>query len=310
MIAKAKTCIGGAALFNYVINPSKGYELARNNLSGETPKDMYQTMQILQNQNTRCKNNTISVVISPTIEDSRKMTDQDLENLVKDFLVGLKLDPKGAQYIAYLHTEKEHKHIHILINRIDENGKALKDNYIGFQAQSIAHEIALKYNWTSIRQENLNRKEHLKTNQKQTAETIKKAHYFVLKERPKNLDQYINMMLAHQIEVKPTVNKQGNIQGYRFIHLPTNTNLKASEVDRNLKLNELFENNIPKPNNDLFHTVLYKDQDKQICFENWNTNTVSLFSFLNAYGNYYEDYMPDITKKKKRKQTQTQTLNL
>ena len=176
MIAKAKTCIGGAALFNYVINPNKGYELARNNLSGETPKDMYQTMQILQNQNTRCKNNTISVVISPTIEDSRKMTDQDLENLVKDFLVGLKLDPKGAQYIAYLHTEKEHKHIHILINRIDENGKALKDNYIGFQAQSIAHEIALKYNWTSIRQENLNRKELLKTNQKQTAEIIKKAH--------------------------------------------------------------------------------------------------------------------------------------
>lgn len=300
MIAKAKTCIGGTALFNYVINPNKGYELVRNNLSGETPKDMFQTMQILQNQNSRCKNNTISVVISPTIEDSKKMTDQDLNNLVHDFLIGLKLDPKHAQYIAFVHTEKEHKHIHILANRIDEKGKALKDNYIGFQAQSIAHEIALKYGWISIRQENENKKEQVKANQNQVAQEIKKTHYLVLKERPKSLQQYIDMMLMYQIEVKPSVSKQGNIQGYRFIHLPTGTNLKASEVDRNLKLNELFENNTFKRNDDLFHTVLFKDQDKQISFENWNINTVSLFSFLNSYGNYYEDYTPDITKKKKR----------
>ncbi|MEC4041908.1 relaxase/mobilization nuclease domain-containing protein [Myroides odoratimimus] len=300
MIAKAKTCIGGTALFNYVINPNKGYELVRNNLSGETPKDMFLTMQILQNQNSRCKNNTISVVISPTIEDCKKMTDRDLNNLVHDFLVGLKLDPKHAQYIAFVHTEKEHKHIHILANRIDEKGKALKDNYIGFQAQRIAHEIALKYDWTSIRQENENKKEQVKANQKQVAQEIKKAHYLVLKEHPKSLQQYIDMMSMHQIEVKPSVNKQGNIQGYRFIHLPTNTNLKASEVDRNLKLNDLFENNTSKRSDDLFHTVLFKDQDKQISFENWNINTVSLFNFLNSYGNYYEDYAPDITKKKKR----------
>ncbi|MEK6525107.1 relaxase/mobilization nuclease domain-containing protein [Myroides odoratimimus] len=300
MIAKAKTCIGGTALFNYVINPNKGYELVRNNLSGETPKDMFQTMQILQNQNSRCKNNTISVVISPTIEDSKKMTNQDLNNLAHDFLIGLKLDPQNAQYIAFVHTEKEHKHIHILANRIDEKGKALKDNYIGFQAQRIAHEIALKYGWISIRQENENKKEQVKTHQKQVAQEIKNAHYFVLKERPKSLQQYIDMMRMYQIEVKPSVNKQGNIQGYRFIHLSTHTNLKASEVDRNLKLNELFENSAPKRHDDLFHTVLFKDQDKQISFENWNTNTASLFSFLNSYGNYYEDNAPDITKKKKQ----------
>ncbi|WP_121966976.1 relaxase/mobilization nuclease domain-containing protein [Myroides sp. N17-2] len=300
MIAKAKTCIGGTALFNYVINPNKGYELVRNNLSGETPKDMFQTMQILQNQNSRCKNNTISVVISPTIEDSKKMTDQDLNNLVNDFLVGLKLDPKNAQYIAFVHTEKEHKHIHILANRIDENGKALKDNYIGFQAQRIAHEIALKYGWASIRQENENKKEQMKANHKQVAALIKEAHYLVLKEHPKSLQQYIDMMRIHQIEVKPSINKQGNIQGYRFIHLPTETNLKASEVDRNLKLNELFENNTPKRSDDLFHVVLFKEQNKPISFENWNTNTASLFSFLNAHQSMYNDYIQDHNKKKKR----------
>ncbi|MDM1448311.1 relaxase/mobilization nuclease domain-containing protein, partial [Myroides odoratimimus] len=159
MIAKAKSCVGGTALFNYVIDDKKGYELLRNNLSGDTPKDMFQTMQILQNQNSRCKNNTISAVISPTIVDSQKMSDRDLRALAVEFLLGLQIDPTKAQFIAFVHTEKEHKHIHIIANRIDENGKALKDNYIGFEAQRVAHEIALKYGWTSIRQENKNKKQ-------------------------------------------------------------------------------------------------------------------------------------------------------
>ncbi|MBN8105860.1 hypothetical protein J0J22_23855, partial [Vibrio vulnificus] len=81
-------CVGGTALFNYVIDTKKGYELLRNNLSGDTPKDMFQTMQILQNQNSRCKNNTISAVISPTIADSQKMSDRDLRALAVEFLLG------------------------------------------------------------------------------------------------------------------------------------------------------------------------------------------------------------------------------
>lgn len=243
MIAKAKSCVGGTALFNYVIDAKKGYELLRNNLSGETPKDMFQTMQILQNQNSRCKNNTISAVISPTITDSQKMSDRDLRVLTVEFLLGLQIDPTKAQYVVFVHTEKEHKHIHIIANRIDENGKALKDNYIGFEAQRVAHEIALKHGWTSIRQENENKKRRANNTNLTAKNAIRIAHREVLRQKPKDLQQYIRLMLEMQIEVKPAINKQGNIQGYRFIHLSTNTNLKASEVERNLKLNELFKNN-------------------------------------------------------------------
>ena len=40
MIGKAKSCIGGTALANYVMKDAKGYELLRNNLSGEIPTDI------------------------------------------------------------------------------------------------------------------------------------------------------------------------------------------------------------------------------------------------------------------------------
>jgi len=43
------------------------------------------------------------------------------------------------------------------------------------------------------------------------------------------------------IQMKPTINKQGNIQGFRFIHEETQTDLKASEVDRKIKLHNIFK---------------------------------------------------------------------
>lgn len=300
MIAKAKSCVGGTALFNYVIDSRKGYELLRNNLSGETPKDMFQTMQILQNQNSRCKNNTISAVISPTIADSQKMNDRDLRVLAVEFLLGLQIDPTKAQYIAFVHTEKEHKHIHIIANRIDENGKALKDNYIGFEAQRVAHEIALKYGWTSIRQENENKKQRADNTNLITKNAIKSAHREVLGQKPKDLQQYIRLMLEKQIEVKPTINKQGNIQGYRFIHLPTGTNLKASEIDRNMKLNDLFKNTVIKEPKDEVNKLFTNQESSEPQMQNWKTDTSILFSMLSAFqfGGNDED---DEQKKRKRR---------
>ena len=62
----------------------------------------------------------------------------------------------------------------------------------------------------------------------------------MLKEKPRDLQTYMHLMYERGIEVKPYINKQGNIRGYRFVHLFSGTDLKASEVDQNLKLNELF----------------------------------------------------------------------
>ena len=61
MIAKAKACVGGSKLIGYVINEKKGYALERCNLSGENPSELFASMQVIQNQNLRCQNNTISI---------------------------------------------------------------------------------------------------------------------------------------------------------------------------------------------------------------------------------------------------------
>lgn len=271
MISKAKSCTGGTALFNYVVNENKGYELLRNNISGITPKEMYSDFSILQQQNLRCKNNTISIVLSPTINDSIKMTNEQLKALTKDFLKEMDLDPKTNQFIAFVHTEKEHKHVHIILNRVKQDGTLIKDSFISKKAQFVAHETALKHGFTSAKELKKVKEQERKLFYKEVRNLIKKSHYLVLKEKPKNLKIYQNKMLEHGIKVNPTINKQGNIQGFRFLHEASGADLKASEVDRNLKLNQLFsierltnksdvnELSIPQDynlNNSLFNEVI------------------------------------------------------
>lgn len=46
-------------------------------------------------------------------------------------------------------------------------------------------------------------------------------------------------MLEYGIKVNPTINKQGSIQGFRFIHEASGADLKASEVDRDFKIESI-----------------------------------------------------------------------
>ena len=240
MISKAKACPGGTALFLYVMKENKGYELFRNKLSGETPKEIYNEMAIIQRQNLKCDNNTISIVLSPAIKDSSKMSDSQLQNLTTDVLKEMNLDPNIRQFLAYVHTEKKHKHIHILLNRVRNDGTLIKDTKIGRSAQKAAHIAATKHGFISAKDIKEFKERDKKLAKKKIIEEIKKACYYVLKRHPRNLTEFQREMAKFNIEVNPTINKQGNIQGFRFKHLKTKTDLKASEVDRKLKLHKLL----------------------------------------------------------------------
>ncbi|MCG6191612.1 relaxase/mobilization nuclease domain-containing protein, partial [Maribellus maritimus] len=122
--------------------------------------------------------NSFSFVLSPTIPDGIKLTNADFAKLTNDFLERMKL--KGQQYISFLHNDRDHKHLHIFINRIDFNGKAYKDNYISKKTQRIAESIAKERGFTTAKEIQQQKEERLRNQ-------IINAHEKVLPQHPKSI---------------------------------------------------------------------------------------------------------------------------
>ncbi|MFW2134797.1 relaxase/mobilization nuclease domain-containing protein [Chryseobacterium sp. TY4] len=244
MIGKAKACSGGGALNNYVLNEGKGYELDRNMLCGSTPKEILDEMSGIQNMNSTATNKTFSLVISPDPIDGKNISDKELKEITRDFMNRLGINPKEQQFIAFVHTEKEHKHIHIIANRVRENGTLIPDNHIGKKAQYAAHEIAQERGLVSAKQkqfDNINSLEIANTNSKGLKKEILNKHNQVMNSRPRYFENYQKQMLKLGIDVQPTINKQGQVQGHRLIDIASGTSFKASEINKNLGLKNMLE---------------------------------------------------------------------
>ena len=247
MIGKAKSCIGGTALANYVMKDAKGYELLRNNLSGITPTEILQEMKIIQNLNQKAQYKTLSLVLSPEKKDGQRLTNKELKEITLDFLKELKIDTKNQQYLAFVHTEKEHKHIHIICNRVKDDGTLVSDSFIGKKAQWAAHRIAKERGLISAKErmiENLKNIEQGKDDKRAIKNRILEKHNLVMKTNPKSMEDYKRKMYDFDVKVIPTINRQGLIQGYRFLDLESGNNFKASEIHRKLGLNVLLEKEI------------------------------------------------------------------
>lgn len=272
MIGKAKSCIGGGALANYVLGENKGYELDRNLLCGTTPKEIVEEMKMIQDLNQRAINKTISLVLSPDIKDGKNLSDDELRTMTKDYMNKLGIDTEKQQYIAFVHTEKEHKHIHIIANRVKPNGKLISDNHIGKRAQWIAHEIAKEKGLVSAKERMFENIKNIEKGTDSLKTEIYKKHQEVLKQNPQSFQNWIKQMDLKGLEVKPTINKQGQIQGFRILDKETKNDFKASEIHRSMSASNLIKSGLKNDLNHNLDTTLKRVQSKQISKSHSNKN--------------------------------------
>ena len=228
MIGKGKSISHTGASMAYGWNQEKNAEIVYSqHLAGDDPKEVTEEFKIIQEQNQRTKNNTLSFVLSPTVEDGRELSKKQLKELTGKFITEMKL--KERQAIAFVHRDKQHTHVHLYVNRIGFDGKAYKDNFIGKRSQHAAERVAREMGLTTVRevqQEKLNELKRIRT-------AIKEIHQKVMSEmKPGDFDSYIGSMRKQQVKVIPSINRQKQLQGFRFEY--KGHNLKGSEVHRSM----------------------------------------------------------------------------
>ncbi|MEL6304548.1 MAG: relaxase/mobilization nuclease domain-containing protein [Bacteroidota bacterium] len=233
MIGKGKSISHTRASIGYGWNQEKNAEIVHSqHLAGQTPKEITGEFKIIQEQNKRCKNNTLSFVLSPTIEDGKNLGQEKLKKITERFIQ--KMDLKDHQAIAFVHRDKQHVHVHLYVNRIGFDGNTYKDNFIGKRSQLVAHQVAKDMGLTTVKDVQQEKQNELR----QMRSQIKRIHEKVITEnKPTDFDQYIKYMKKHDVKVVPHINKLNKLQGFRFEY--KGHNLKGSEVHRSMSINNL-----------------------------------------------------------------------
>lgn len=247
MIGKAKSISHVSNAINYAKNKKGAVEINRHNVAGETGREIAKEFRVFQNLNARCERNSLSVVLSPSIPDGIKLTHADFAKLTDDFLERMKL--KEQQYISFLHSDRDHRHLHIFVNRIDSNGKAYKDHFISKKAQRIAESIAKEWGFTTAKEIQQQKEDRL-SNQ------INNAHEKILPQRPRNIFEYAEQMNLFGIQMQLKQAPDGKVVGIKF--RIGEESIKASSIHRSFSAANLQKIILQK----LIQTT-YPEQKKQ-----------------------------------------------
>ena len=263
MIGKGKCISHTKASMSYGWNEEKDAKIIyKNHLLGDNPSELTKEFKRIQMLNINCKRNTISFVLSPTIEDGKKLNRQTLHSITKSFIDDMKLGDRQA--IAFVHNDKHHKHIHLYVNRINFQGEAYQDSYIGKRSQKAAERVAKLLELKTVKEVNQEKLQSLK----QLRKEIYKAHQDVVKfNKPRTFNEYLRAMKQHNITLIPSINKSNQLQGFRIKY--KGLDLKASEVHRNMSILNLTK-------------LIYKSNTMALCsYKNPKVNILNQSISLN-----------------------------
>lgn len=235
MIGKGSSISSTLGALRYGNNPDKEAEQVYSHLIiGDTAEEIAREFEAVQQLNKNCERNTLSFILSPTVKDGTKMNNKDLGKLTKTFIQQMKLQERQA--VGYVHRDKEHTHVHLYVNRIDLNGRAYKDSFIGKQSQLAAERTAKELGIQTVKDIQQIRINNLK----EMRNEIHQSHLKTIgNKQSRNIYTYINQMQEKKITVIPVINKSKELQGFRFEY--KGQSLKGSEVHRSMSASNLLK---------------------------------------------------------------------
>ena len=144
MIAKIMKGSGFMGVINYILDPKKWTNLIDS--SGVRTDSISHIVQSFIDQtelNSRVSKVVGHISLSFSAQDSPKLNNEWMAKVAREYME--KMGIKDTQYIIGRHFDKEHPHIHIAFNRIDNNGKTISDRNDRFRSEKICKELTAKY---------------------------------------------------------------------------------------------------------------------------------------------------------------------
>lgn len=144
MIAKIMKGSDFKGVVYYILNDEKGTQIIDSDgLFLENNDTITQGFIGQAQMNPRVTKAVGHIALSFSKEDEPRLNNAVMAQIAREYMERMGI--KDTQYIIGRHFDKEHPHVHITFNRIDNNGKTISDRNDRFRSERICKELTKKY---------------------------------------------------------------------------------------------------------------------------------------------------------------------
>lgn len=192
------------------------------------------------------------IALSFSKEDAPRLNNTVMAQIAREYMERMGI--KDTQYIIGRHFDKEHPHVHIAFNRIDNDGKTISDRNDRFRSERICKELTKKYGLHFA-----NGKEQVKIDRLREPDKTRYELYQILKTevgRCKDWNTLLERLERQGVDMQfkykgQTDEIQGivfTMNGYRFNGSKVDRQFSYSKIDAALSRNNYNERQMqPQP---------------------------------------------------------------
>lgn len=145
MMGDLKKRASFAKLVNYVNNPKKARLIDSKDVRLDSNATIAASMQGQADDKPgrRLKNPVYHISLDFAHEDTPKLTDGLMVEIVREYM--RRMGIVNTQYIVSRHTDTEHQHLHIVANRVDNNGNTISDRNDAVRNVAVCKALTREY---------------------------------------------------------------------------------------------------------------------------------------------------------------------
>ena len=128
MMGDLKKRASFARVVNYVNNPKKARLIDSKDVRQDDNATIARSMQGQADDKPgrKLKNPVYHISLDFAHEDAPKLTDELMVEIAREYM--RRMGITNTQYIMCRHTDREHQHLHIVANRVDNDGNTISDS--------------------------------------------------------------------------------------------------------------------------------------------------------------------------------------
>ena len=148
MIAKIIKGTNFSGVLSYMLSKREGKVkvLQANGVRSSLPNDIAHDFNLQVSMRPNVHKPVCHTILSFSAHDSERLTDAAMVKIANEYLH--KMGYGDTQSLIVRHSDCQHPHLHICINRIGNNGKTISDHNEKYRSTKICRELTERYGLT------------------------------------------------------------------------------------------------------------------------------------------------------------------